>query len=301
MNEFDLIVGMDSSTINRAIAQLYKRGDLRSSLFRGSERQNIDGTNFVVQWDIQAAPEISLIPPTDQEWRSSFKADGSTPQPTQNAFILNFSQVRIMETEPESKEVTIPVKSICTANISENRLTIQVLSLLIDLSHASKIDQLLYKRIIIPKVLNIATSLLSGIAIPILSFYNVSLTSPVVSIQSNRLILFANLTDRPLSAVCGGNWPDKPLFILCSSRLVQRIGYVASGAARGKTFSYSGDEDFEIGDASYNASGTINQVSTAVTGDLTVLNCWLNASANVSASVSLNPLKPIIKIFTPWD
>ena len=305
MNEFDVIIGMDASTLNKAIGQLYNRGDLRGSLFRGDRTQNIEGTDFAVQWDIQAVPETFLAPPTDQEWQSSFKADGSAAQPVGNAFFLNFSRIRLVQTAPDKNETTIPARAICTAGASQNQLSIQVIAVIIDLSGASKTDQFVYKRIIIPEILHLATSLLSGITMPPLSFYNISLTPPVASIQSNRLILFSNLADRPLGAISGGNWPGQPFFILCSSRLVQRIGDIAAGAVQGKTFNYSGDTDFEIGDASYSASGRINRVVTSATGDLTVMDCRLDADARVSADLSLNPLKPIIKpikkIFTPWD
>lgn len=301
MNEFDVIIGMDAATLNKAIARLYNRGDLRGSLFRGSRTQNIEGTDFAVQWDIQAAPETILAPPTAQEWQSSFKADGNMAQPVSNAFFLNFSKIRLVQTAPDKNEATIPARAICTASVSGNQLNIQVIAVIIDLSGASKTDQFIYKRIIIPEILHLATSLLSGITMPPLSFYKIALTPPVVSIQSNRLILFANLADRPLASISGGNWPDKPFFILCSSRLAQRIGDIAAGTVRGKTFSYRGKINFEIGDASYSASGSINQVVTSVTGDLTVMNCRLGANARVSADLSLNPFKPIKKIFTPWD
>jgi hypothetical protein len=108
-------------------------------------------------------------------------------------------------------------------------------------------------------------------------------------------LAFANLTERPLTAISDGNWPDQPLFILCSPRLVRRIGDLAAGAVRGKTFSYPDRKDFEIGVASYRADGTINEVFTTVTDDLTVMDCRLKADAKVSADLVLHPLDPVKK------
>lgn len=304
MTEFDVIIGMDAATLNKALGQIYRRSDLRTSLFHGSRTQSMEGINFSVQWDVQTAPEMILSPPTDQEWGLSIKAGGSAARPVSNAFFLKFPKVRIIQTAPDKNETIIPFKVICTANTSGNQLNIQVISIIIDLSGASAMDQYLYKRIIIPAILNVATSILSGMAMPSISFGGISITPPVVSVQSNRLILFANLAGRPLPAISGGNWPDMPLFILCSPRLVQTIGEIAAGTACGKTFSYSGNQGFEIGKAGYRASGKINQASASVasvTGDLTVMDCRLNAVAKVSAGLSLNPEKIIKTIFTPWD
>jgi hypothetical protein len=296
MNEFDVIIGMDAATLNQAIGRLYRRDDLRATLFRGSRTQSIEDTVFTVQWDLQAAPETVLESPADRDWRMSITADGGTAHPVANAFYLKFPRVRLVQSAPETHETTISARAICAAGTNGNQLNIQVIALLIDLSGASKTDQFFYKRMIIPEILNLATALLSGLTLPTLAFANIALTPPLIAIQSNRLLAFANLAERPLSARSDGNWPNQPWFILCSPRLVQRIGDFAAGTVRGKTFNHPGHQNFEIGVASYRAAGIINEACTTVTADLTVMDCRLRADAKVSADLVLHPLDPVKKV-----
>ncbi|MCP4217038.1 MAG: hypothetical protein GY765_20490 [bacterium] len=302
MNEFDVIIGMDSSTINKAIAQLYNRSDLRNRVFKGSVSQPIMGVTVTADYDVQQAPLVYLQSLTNaKDWQQCIKADGSAPQPTSNSFFLNFPKLKITQTTPQSQEATIYVKTICTANISGNTLTFKAVAVLIDFSGLNQNTVTMYKAMIIPKVLQMANSIVSGISLPSLNFEGISLTTPGISIQSERLIVASNLSGRALTPIGSSGWPDKPFFILCSPRMLQQLGNVAAGQAKGKNFSTSGSKGFTVGDASYSAGGTINSISVSPSPDLTVMNCRIGIGAHCSADVSIDPFKPIIKVLTPWN
>jgi len=68
MSTFDVAFGMDASTFNKGILQLFAKPEVRNKLFKGSKSQPTVLGTVTLSWDILDAPNFILAPPTDSQW-----------------------------------------------------------------------------------------------------------------------------------------------------------------------------------------------------------------------------------------
>ncbi len=295
MNDLDLILGMDASVANRAVAQLHGRSDLRSRLFQGSEAQEFQGVSGSGSWDIQSAPQVEFRPPNSAEWSQAVKADGGATAPQQNAFLVHLPRLTVSITALGSaKSDTIDVTALCAAQISGTRLSVSPLGLMIpDLTRATPFDQFFYRAVIIPKVLATVNSMLSNINVAPPTFEGVSLTAPAIAISNGKLIVAFNLSYRDAPLVADSQWPSDSNFILTSRRLLEEAAN--RGAERfveGKDFNQTGSEGGSGFSAEYRVWGRVGRVNVSATSDPTILNCTM--SFGLSASAGVNVLGGIV-------
>jgi len=291
MNNYDLAVCMDESTHNRVLAALFAKPGLRSKLFSGSESAQESGVEVTIGFEALESPVVSLNPPTDDQWKTAIKEDGKTPQPAQNAFTINFPQMFLTRTEASGRtaEATIPLTVICTIAIRDNKLAIDPVAAMVDVSHASKLDQLLYKKVIVPKMLKMADGSMTDEQIPDFNFQGIRFGGVALGVGNGRMVSVANLEGKGTpSAPSLGDFPDGAFYILLSREALQKVTDAGTQALKGRTGSNTGGQDFEIGRATYDATLRVENLSGGrVNDDFNGVSAKVAVSITASAGISM--------------
>ena len=290
MSNYDVAISMDQATLNRIVTSLFARPALRSKLFSGTQTATFAGVNATVGWEVQEAPVLNLQAPAPSMWQHAVKQDGGTQPPSANAFVLHLPKLKVSRNVSTGgvQETVVPLDVICTAGLANNQLRYNALAVVVDLSSASAFDQAIYKAIIIPKVLQMASSILGNQHIPNLDFHGTQFGPVVLSIGNGRIAGVANLAGKPAPVNPSfDSIPSLPFAVLLSQQVVQQVAQQGSQGLQGKTANTGGSQSFGIGDASYNASLRIDRVSVTVSGDLTVAHAAVQLAASASAGVSV--------------
>jgi len=295
MANADLIIGMNSDRLNQAIGKIFSNSGIRERLFSGSQRSSFNDVSFVGKWVIEAPPVLELRAPTGDEWNNSIKADGNEAIPREDAFITNLHKLNVaLSTSDSNRQTVIPVQAICTVDADGKNFSLHAHAAIIDLSAASPMDQFFAKAVIIPQVLSAVNQTLKGIALPVPALPGVSLTSPEVSIQNNRLLISYNMVEhgQPAAPV---SVPDLPFFILASQPVEQAlVNYIVTSQIQGKRFSKNGSEGGGGFSAEYNANGRVDNIQVRTTNDPTMLSAEVSLSMNASAGIN-TPAGYIVK------
>ena len=152
---FDVAIGMNQTTLTDVLAALYKRPAIKAHVFSGSQPIDEMGVKSTVSYELLAPPIVKLQAPTADQWKRAVKADGTTPQPVQNAMIVTLPTLKLTRPDPKGQPVsgTVGLDAIVTIGIANDILQYTALGVIIDLSHATPLDQVIYKKIVIPRAL----------------------------------------------------------------------------------------------------------------------------------------------------
>jgi hypothetical protein len=286
---YDVLISMDEAGFNRIIATLYSRPRLRDSLFKGSEVGAFSGVNANVSWEVLQAPTMVFSPPTPEQWSRSIKEDGTAPQPTQNALIARIPKMRVSRQSSQGdQDATISLDAICTVGLRNNELVIDALAVIIDLSAATPLDRLIFTKVIIPKTLAMADSLLSGRQIPSIDFKGISFGAAALGVGNGRMVGVANLVGKPTPALPDFNaLPHGSFYILLSREALRLVANAGAQGLRGQTANRSGSESFTLGRANYNARVRLDNVSAQVTPDVTVVSASVGINASADAGIDV--------------
>ncbi|MGJ4788457.1 hypothetical protein [Leptospira koniambonensis] len=296
MSDYDLLINVNESVFNQALSSLYGKENLRNKLFKGTKSETYLNTPVNVSWDVLTAPILSLNPPTDADWKSSYKQDGKTPSPVQNAFLIKFPKLKVSKDQNGSVlDTTLSVQGICSIklDISSNRISIDSYALIVDISNASPLDQFIYKSIIIPQILKTADSALEGGQIPALDFHGAKFGEINIFVGQGRFLASANLESKAKAAIPNLNSiPNQPFFILISKEASQSIVNQETASLIGKKQSTSGSKSFGIGTANYDAAVRINRLGVQLLDDPTQVSSTADLSITAGAGVDL--LGPVV-------
>lgn len=289
---YDVAISMDQVALNRVIDSLFGRPNLRNRLLSGSQTTTLSGVQVTVGWEVQQAPSVTLSPPSSQQWQSAIKQDGNVPQPTQDAFIVNFPKLKVsrQKTSGQIDEETIALDAICVINLRDNKLALDPVAVIVDLSQATPNDRVIFKAILIPQILRIADSMLSGQQMPNLDFQGVQFGLLVLAVGNERIVGAANLVGKALPPVPSlSELPNtsSPFYVLLSQEAVQKIADRGIQELQGKSDSTSGSESFGIGKANYSASVRLNSISVQTSSNPTIVQANVGVSASASAGVDV--------------
>lgn len=305
MSNYDALIGVNEARLNGILAQVFASPQLRQSVFIGGQAGNYSGVDFRVNWTLNAAPTLSLRPPTLQEWQASIKGGGSPATPQAGAFIVNLSSLTVkLDATGQTLDTTVPVTAICTIAISGTTISFTALGIIVNLSQASDLDKYMISNVLVPEILAMLTKALSGVAIPKINIAGIPLTPPVVGITHGYLLTAFNLGQFGTPSVENVAIPGDPFFALLSQRMLQTaVDFEVRSNLQGKTFDKSGSEGGGGFSAGYSVHGEIQRIAVSVTPNPTVLHA--NVSLGMSASAGINtPVGEIInKIIDPdtWN
>ena len=298
MSNYDVAVGLTGAVIQQALGVVYSK--LYPSVFKGATSTTVAGKPVEVSWDVQAAPTLVFRPPAAGAalMIPHLAAHGYVPPAglthddiatmllgvltEANVFQVCFDPVVIQTTG--SAPVKAPITVVVELNVANNTVTFHPLTATADPSNP--IDKLILNAVILPQVLAMAQTLLSGISIPSPSVEGVTLGPVNAAIQDGRLVMLANLAGKPSPAVPADEWPGTPFFAAVSSDACLAVARAAT-AGVSKSMTTGGSVGSSLGGASYNASATMSGIGVAPGGDSTSLRLSANLSGSASASVKV--------------
>jgi len=268
MATFDFALGMDHSTLDHGVAQLFNDKKARETFFKGEKSGKTDqGLTYDVSFDIGAAPQFSLAPDDVLKalWPQSIDIHGkhpSGPLPAQNLFILTlpeFSGDLTVGTAPKLHGSTANVRVFSTLSVVDGVATLAPQSIWIDEAHFNGWDKFILNGVVLPAVLTKAQALLAGLKIPKLSFsrdgVQVDLMPPDGAIVSGLLILASSLPATGKIDLAGAVWPTKALFVLASGGAITSI---AQSAVDAKLVGHEFPEQGNITGGEWDAEAKVN-------------------------------------------
>jgi hypothetical protein len=287
---FDLALSMSEDSLNMALGSLFERPSLRASVFSGRLRGS--GLPLSVDWSIDRAPQVSLDPPTSAQWADAVKADLTVPEPAADALVVTIPVLSLLRERGDGSvdHSTTSVAAICVLTVTGSTIAIKPLAAVVDLSAALPVDRALLRAVIIPKALQIAAQLFTGLAIPVISVLNVGFTAPVLTIGRGRITGVANLVPKDLPAALDPAVHDNltgPLALLLSREAMQQTATAGLASFAGATRSTTGSADFTVGTAGYSASVTVHGGSITVGPDPRRLSASLNLTTEAGAGVDV--------------
>ncbi|MFK7695467.1 hypothetical protein [Paenibacillus sp. HJGM_3] len=252
MSQYDVAVGLNSTTLDKGAAQLHADPGARAKFFKGTETGTFNKLTYTADWDIQAPPTFDLSPPPADQWAQSIDSSGNHPdagaRPTVNAFQLVMPTFAASYTMGSAQPVsgTTKVVVFATLAIQDSKATFYPASIWLDETQMKGWDKFILNKVILPRILPQAQQMLAGLTIPPLSFsqsgVSIELTPPIAAIQNNQLILAASLKAKQTVDITGVQWPNQPLFLLLSPTLLENAASeLAQSQLVNQIFSDNGD------------------------------------------------------------
>ncbi len=274
----DLVVGVDESTLTQAVATLYGRPAL-GPVFSGRQTVNWQDKNVDVSWKVKEPPEVKLSAPTPDEWGKAIPRPDQKAQPTTNALWVNFPKFWAKRHDTD-KEASTEVRSICTVELRNNTVLLRPVACVVDLSQVSPLDKVLYRKVIVPKILDTVDKVLgqNGLQLPRLNIGGVGFGDIAVSVGNSRMALAANLSGRGTPSAPGTSaLSDRPFTVLLSGRTVEEAAKATVHSIRGKWMSTGG----KFGPAHWSAGVKLNDANAGADSDPTglQLRLWFDAEA----------------------
>lgn len=290
MSNYDLAVSMDQATLDRVIATLFARPSLRRKLFSGSQSIDVLGAPVTVDWEVQQAPQLSLRPPSAQQWQNAIKQDGGTPQPTEGAFVVRVPKLKVSRKSAsgETGQATISPEVIVAARTRNRRLSLEPVAVVIDLSRASEADKQIYRNVVVPQVLRMAGAVLSDAPIPTIQYQGVAFGPPAFAVGNGRIVAVANLRGEPVPAAPSpATMPGGSFYVLLDRQVLEQTARRIARELQGESASTSGSQGFGVGRARYRASVRLERVSASMSRDLTTVEASVRVSARANARVKI--------------
>ncbi|MFI9202906.1 hypothetical protein [Streptomyces sp. NPDC053048] len=301
---YDLAVGVDVSTVNRAAEEVYSQ--LYPRYFTGSQPYDAGGTQVTVTWNVKTAPVFDLTPVThsEEELRAHF-AQGGAGRFTEDevaeyatalrnsldgsTFQVVLRQVHVtVDTgggDLVEGDVTVTVDVQATTSPS-GLLTLNPLKAVA--SDTSKVQKIILDNVVLPAVLDRSRQILSGIKLPKPDIPLLDLSVPVPVIQPQRAVAAMNLVEHGVpQPPFPETWPTSPFFALLGKDTVQRIVQAATAYLEGKTFPAGDSKDFGVGTGYYKATVAVHDVQCEVV-DTDVPTVRVHAAVAGSGSAGIN-------------
>ncbi|MFJ1791640.1 hypothetical protein [Kitasatospora griseola] len=244
--DFDLAVGIDSASLEAGVGELHRRH--RDTLFKGHDVQIIKGTEVTLDWIVKSAPTVVLGPPSQQDWGKATDVNGkkppSGPLPEGNVLRITLCSTDVTLTYGQAKSVSVTNKDIdvyARLSVAGGRIAVTILAVRLDTAGMAVWDVFVVEKIVLPNLIKAGSNALSQLAIPTQELFEAKLevVPNRVLVTGSHLILAANAniggSTAPDHLAADFTWPDKPLWVLFSRRLLTWVLDVTLQSAVNRT------------------------------------------------------------------
>lgn len=293
---YDLEVGMHEDAVNAVLASLYGRPALREKIFRGTSG-DLEGPH--TSWSVEQCPTLSLSAPDDGFWKHAVRRKPPVEGPYDNALVITFPRLAVTY---GGSSLAKKVDALCTLAVHAGSLTVVPVAASIDLTGAKDWDLFFYEKVVGPKMLNLAATMLGGITMPHITFADVEFGTPALSVGDGALVAGINLADRqaatsPSTADVAGKFGGRSHFYaLVSPETVRRVAQNQLNALTNRPHTTSGEAGFLIGKAEYQAGIELTSATASVDqGTPEEIGIAAGFRAWAGADVKLNSLEKDIE------
>jgi hypothetical protein len=295
VSAFDVVICLGQQNLNKITVALHQRPGLRERLFKGNHSADVEGVQANVSWDVLQPPVFDLKPPSGSQWADAIRADGSAQTaPSANGFTVTLPALNVNMSSGSSPPTgtTTAVDVICTIGLSGRIVSVVPLGVLIDLSNASPMDQLIYKQMLIPHLLAQINTMLSGEKIPKIDFRGLAFGNASLLVEGGRAVAAAFLEGNPgtpdVQALRSA--PPGAFYVLLGGNALQQVVQAGVQPLRGQTKSVGGNASFGIGSANYSASLRLDSLNAQIRTPTSLrveANVTLAASAGVDVFAAI--------------
>jgi hypothetical protein len=287
---FDVALGMDERTLSEVLASLYDRPSLKARIFSGTQQIHEMGISTMVSFEVEAPPVVRLMPPSSDQWNRAIKRDGSAVQPTANAMVVMLPKLKLSRPKSDGtlQEGVISLDAIVTVTIVDQRLSYDALAVVIDLSGATPLDRIIYRKVVIPMALDAVDRAFGQPHIPNIAFRGLSFGPIALQVGDGRVVGIANLAGKPPAGPQPDHaLPHEPFFILLSREALQIACQSGTADLVGRTDGTSGSANFGIGTATYEGRVRVDDIAVRVEDDPTTVDVAVAVSASAQAGVDV--------------
>ncbi|MDA3642453.1 hypothetical protein LZ318_21135 [Saccharopolyspora indica] len=263
----DFAVCVDQETLNSSLRVLHGRPDLKN--FReGKQQVTISGNSEWVEWKIEDPPYLTLQAPSDDLWRDAIKENEGAPKPTTNAFVLAVPKFWFKREGHDGR--TTSIEAICTLTAQDGRCTFTPHGAKVDLTGFVEADRIIYRQIIVPRLLREAGKLLAGLAVPNIDVYGLGFGPIAAAVGDERVITVANLRGRPNATPPSTTaLPKRGNYVLLSKNTMEKGAQLAAALIKGYALRRGGGVEYWGGWYQYAAGFQVNDVKVHASGPKT--------------------------------
>lgn len=312
MSTFDVAVGLDEATLNKALAQLFSHAGIQEKVARGKQKTSTPIGEIDITWELKEPPTLSLTDPPPDRWKAAVKGLHDQALPAHNVVTLVcpalYAELEYADGKKES-DIT-EVNLFAHLRVANGEVTVDPYGVWVDPAKLKEIQPSAMNALLFFG-LEMAEKALTGIALPAIPWdLGVELGPPSAVIDGQRLIIGAASGHRTVD-LSGGTWPTAGLFVLGSHDLVNGLVRGQLHQIRGQTLTWRRDGLGSPGDgaaAVIEAVGEVLEADVQVdAGELTQVGGTCRATLRGSAVVSLlkaiglSGLQRILdKIYLAW-
>ena len=274
---FDLAIGLDATSMNTAAAAIYTQ--IYPTLFTGKQSVAKDGLNFDVSWDVKSAPTFDLSPPPNP---AAIIADHLALPAAQGHFPVELAKVQdalLAELQDQVFQMKMSDVALTVAGGGASATDKVAVDIFVRASSIGGVlalaplkavgttespsDQWFINAVLLPQAMKLATTLLSCIHLPPLTYPGLMMTAPAIFVDDQRIIAMANIAGKPVPVPQPGAWPQSPFFALMSNDAKIRVAQANTASVIGKGSGKHGNLNIGIGTLYYTAEFKVLSVAFA--------------------------------------
>ncbi|WP_346882207.1 hypothetical protein [uncultured Algibacter sp.] len=271
MSKYDVASGISQTCLNQILTDLYNNPIAKTKLFSYSGKENVDGVGEVdISFELKLAPTTILLAPSQAKWNQAINPN-KTPIPTSNAFQVSFPDINgsviIDGASPLAGHGELEIYGVL--NIDLNKVSLQMEAVYLDESSFTAWDKVIVNKVLVPKALEMANKLLSGIPIPeIPEFEGISFETPVISIVNQQIVAATILKGNGAPDLSGYTYTGgNGIYIKTNSNPINSVLYQYNGKTE-NTEDRKGPSGWY---AAGKASVTINSLKLDITSNISAV------------------------------
>ncbi len=288
MSSYDIALVLDAGTLNTGMSQLFANSSAQKTLFQGTEPVGQQGVTSI-DWQIGAAPQFVLSPPTANQWDdpNTFTPSGQKPAaPTDQMFQVTLSSVSTTINLQQGSPIPLTFNMTVFAQVGIANGQVQLGNVAVLPANPTAVQQLfleLAAGIVYSKV----QTLLQGYQIPSsIPVEGQDFTPPVMTVTNGYLVLASNLVANGTPDITGVQWPQQPLGVLIGRNLLSALLAQYNSAIQQELSKATVNVSNSNWTGSYSLSGGITNASVAVASTLPNVNVTATFSATADVGVS---------------
>lgn len=268
MSTYDVAVGLDEATLNRALAQLFGHAGFQEKVVRGKQKTSTPIGEIDITWELKSPPTLSFAKVDPDRWRTAVKGLHDKELPADNVFTLVCPELYAgIEYADGARESDITeINLFAHLQMADGKVSVDPYGVWVDQEKLKEIQPSALNALIFFG-LEMAEKALADIALPSLpADLGVELGPPVVLIQDQRLVV--GMAEKSGKAdLSGAAWPGQGLFVLASHNLVNGLVRGQLHRVRGRSLAWRREALGSPGDG---GAAVIEAVAEVLAADVQV-------------------------------
>jgi hypothetical protein len=239
MSTFDVAVGLDEATLNKALAQLFGHAGFQEKVARGQQTVPTPADEIHIRWDLQAVPTLSFAKPSEARWKAAIKGlhDQKLPDPNLFTLVCPSLFVELKYADGNTESDVMEVHLYAHLQMAGGKVTVDPYGAWVDRATLKEIQFDVFSALVFFG-LEMAEKALTNLALPSLpADLGVNLGPPTAVIDGQRLVVGMALSPDTVD-LGGATWPEAPLFVLGSHALVNGLVRGQLHRVGGQTFTW---------------------------------------------------------------